>query len=63
MPQFAGNCAAGLASGHAVGADPTNFLISENRLYLFYTGSDGAQRMKDDPSMSGRADAAWRKLK
>jgi hypothetical protein len=61
-PQFAGSCAAGLASGHKVEADPTNWLISDGRLYLFFAGY-GPDKMRDDPTMAARADAAWKKEK
>jgi YHS domain-containing protein len=61
-PQFAGNCAAGLASGYKVEADPTHFLISDGRLYLFQ-GDRGTEKMKTDSQLPSRADATWRKLK
>ena len=62
-PQFAGSCAAGLASGHKVEADPNNWLISDGRLYLFFAGSNGPDKMRADPTMAARADAAWKKDK
>ena len=60
-PQFAGSCAAGLASGHKVEADPNNWLISDGRLYLFFAGSNGPDKMRADPTMAARAEAAWKK--
>ena len=60
-PQFAGKCAAGLAGGYAVDADPEHFLISEGRLYLF-EADRGAPKMKADPGLAGRADATWKSL-
>lgn len=62
-PQFAGNCAAGLTGGHKVEADPTNWLISDGRLYLFFAGTNGPDQMRADPTMAARAEAAWMKAK
>lgn len=61
-PQFAGNCAAGLTGGHRAEADPTNWLISDGRLYLFF-GAKGPDQMRADPTMAARAEAAWKKAK
>lgn len=61
-PQFGGHCASGLSNGVKVEADPTNWIISDGRLFLF-AGATGPERMRADPSMAGRAQAGWQKLR
>lgn len=36
-PQFGGFCANGLSDGHKVTADPENWRIIDNKLYLFFS--------------------------
>jgi len=62
-PQFAGHCASGLAGGQKAEADPTNWLISDGRLYLFYAGTDGPAQMRKDPTIASRADANWKTMR
>jgi len=53
-PQFTGLCAANLAQGRRVEADPTAFVVREGKLYLFQT-QKGAERAKTDPSLLAQA--------
>jgi YHS domain-containing protein len=56
-PQFSGLCAAGLADGRTVEADPTAFVVREGKLYLFQE-QKGVERVKTDPSLLGKAHQA-----
>lgn len=53
-PQFAGLCAAGLADGRIVESDPTAFVVSNGRLYLFQAAK-GTERVLKDPSLLSKA--------
>ena len=53
-PQFTGLCAANLAQGREVEADPTAFVVREGKLYLFQT-QKGAERAKTDPALLSQA--------
>ena len=53
-PQFTGLCAANLAQGRRVEADPTAFVVREGKLYLFQT-QKGAERAKTDPALLSQA--------
>jgi len=53
-PQFSGLCAAGLADGRTIEADPTAFIVREGKLYLFQ-GQKGVERVKADPSLLSQA--------
>jgi YHS domain-containing protein len=53
-PQFSGLCAAGLADGRTIEADPTAFIVREGKLYLFQ-GQKGVERVKTDPSLLSQA--------
>ncbi len=41
VPQFGGFCATAMSEGKLFGVDPTNFKISDGKLYLFYRGEGG----------------------
>jgi hypothetical protein len=62
-PQFAGSCAMAMSRGMKVEADPEVWLISNGRLFVFYS-SDGRSRFAADPqATAGAAHANWPKLK
>jgi YHS domain-containing protein len=40
-PQYGGFCATAMSEGKVFGADPTNFKIKDDRLFVFYRGIGG----------------------
>jgi hypothetical protein len=44
-PQYAGSCAAGMAKGYKIEADPANWLIVDGKLFVF-AGAGGADSMR-----------------
>ena len=40
-PEYGGFCATAMSEGKLFGADPTNYKIVEDRLFVFYRGHDG----------------------
>jgi YHS domain-containing protein len=65
LPTYGGWCATAMAKGDKVEIDPTNFKITGGRLFLFYNGFWGNARKdwnKDEPALTKKADAAWKKL-
>jgi hypothetical protein len=61
-PQFEGLCAIALVDGYKDVADPENWLISDNKLYLF-GGQRGPGRFgADAPGNAIRANETWLKL-
>ena len=62
-PQFAGSCAMAMSKGMKVEANPENWLISNGRLFVFFS-SDAAVRFKADPQgTAAAADKNWELLK
>jgi hypothetical protein len=62
-PQFAGSCAMAMSKGMKVEADPKNWLISNGRLFVFFS-SDAAARFQADPQETAAgADKNWELLK
>ena len=59
-PAYGGYDADGVARGVAALPDPTLFLVSDNRLFLFRT-REGLERFSEDGA--GAADAAWPKVR
>ena len=59
-PQFHGLCAAGLADGRIVEPDPTAFVVSDGKLYLFQA-QRGVQRVEQDPSLLAKARENYRR--
>ena len=59
-PQFGGLCAAGLADGRMVDANPAAFLVRDGKLYLFQ-GPAGVQRAEKDPSLLTKAHENYKK--
>jgi len=65
VPTYGGWCATAMAKGEKVEIDPTNFKVSNGRLFLFYKGLWGNARKdwdKDEPAQIKKADAAWKKI-
>lgn len=62
VPQFAGSCAMGMSKGHKVEANPENWLISDGRLFVFYS-ANGPTRFQSDPQATAAADNNWQLLK
>lgn len=65
LPTYGGWCATAMADGDKVDIDPTNFKVTNGRLFLFYKGLLGnAQKdwNKNEPELTRKADAAWAKL-
>lgn len=54
VPQFGGLCAAGLASGHRVEADPRVFKIVDGKLYIF-AAIEGRDKLNKDPTLLQKA--------
>jgi YHS domain-containing protein len=62
-PQFAGSCAMGMSKGMKVEANPEAWLISDGRLFVFYS-ADARNRFQADPQTIGAAaDGNWQLLK
>jgi hypothetical protein len=62
-PQFAGSCAMAMSRGMKVEADPKNWLISNGRLFVFFS-SDAVTRFQADlPGAAAGADKNWEQLK
>src|SRR5262249_15351714 len=62
-PQFAGSCAMAMSKGMKFEAHPENWLISNGRLFVFYS-SDGPAHFKANPQgMAAEADKNWELLK
>jgi peroxiredoxin Q/BCP len=65
LPTYGGWCATAMARGEKVEIDPSNFKVSNGRLFLFYKGLWGNARKdwdKDEPGQMAKADAAWQKI-
>lgn len=64
-PAYGGWCATAMAGGDKVDIDPTDYQITNGRLFLFYKGFLGDAKKdwtKDEPNMTHKADDAWKKL-
>jgi len=62
-PQFAGSCTMAMSRGMKVEANPKNWLISNGRLFVFYS-SDAEARFQADPQgRAAEADKNWELLK
>jgi YHS domain-containing protein len=62
-PQFAGSCTMAMSRGMKVEANPKNWLISNGRLFVFYS-SDAEARFQADPQgRAAEADQNWELLK
>jgi YHS domain-containing protein len=64
-PTYGGWCATAMAKGKKVEIDPTNFKVTNGRLFLFYKGFFADARpdwVKDEPAQTARADANWKQI-
>lgn len=64
-PTYGGWCATAMADGRKVDIDPTNFKVSQGRLFLFYKGWLGNARTdwdKKEVELMRLADEHWRKI-
>jgi len=67
-PAFGGWCAWAMLDGDKVDFDPNTFLVSGNRLFVFYNGFWGDTRAKwtakakDQAAEAKQADTNWKKL-
>ena len=65
LPTYGGWCATAMAKGDKVEIDPTNFKVTQGRVFLFYKGFWGNARKdwdKEEAVMTKKADAAWKKI-
>ncbi len=65
VPTYGGWCATAMAEGRKVEIDPTNFKVTDGRLFLFYKGWLGNALNdwnKDERKLTTQADEHWRKL-
>jgi YHS domain-containing protein len=69
IPQYEGWCATAVAKGSKYKIDPTNYKITDGRLFLFYKedgifGGDAKKDwLKDESGSVKKADANWPKVK
>ena len=67
-PAFGGWCAWAMLDGEKVDVDPESFLVTDNRLFLFYKGFWGdtkakwSDKAKDQAAEAKQADAKWKDL-
>lgn len=62
LPAYGGYCATAMSEGNVFGSDPTNFLVSNGRLFLFYRGVGGDTKPQwetDAPALMAKADQQW----
>ena len=65
LPTFGGWCATAMAKGEKVEIDPTNFKVTNGRLFLFFKAFYGnaiKDWNKDEAKLTARADANWKKI-
>ena len=65
VPQYGGWCATAMSEGTRFGADPTNFTIDNNRLFVFYRGiaGDTLPQWNENPKERIElADKAWKDM-
>jgi YHS domain-containing protein len=61
-PQYGGYCAWAVSEGYTAPADPNVWKIVDNRLYVNYNASVGANWAKDTARNISRADKNWPKV-
>lgn len=65
LPAYGGWCATAMAKGEKVEIDPTNFKITNGRLFLFFKAFY-ANALKDwnkeEPTLTGKADTHWKSI-
>jgi peroxiredoxin Q/BCP len=65
LPTYGGWCATAMAKGEKVEIDPTNFKVTNGRLFLFFKAFYANALKdwnKDEPGQTAKADANWKKL-
>jgi thioredoxin-dependent peroxiredoxin len=65
LPTYGGWCATAMAKGKKVEIDPTNFKITDGRLFLFFKAFYANARSdweKDEPAQTRKADANWQRI-
>jgi len=65
VPTYGGWCATAMAKGEKVEIDPTNFKVTNGRLFLFFKAFYAnaiKDWNKDEPNLTIKADANWKKL-
>jgi YHS domain-containing protein len=65
LPTYGGWCATAMAKGEKVEIDPTNFKVTNGRLFLFFNAWYGDARkawLKDEAGQEKLADANWKKI-
>jgi len=65
LPAYGGWCATAMAKGEKVEVDPTNFKVTNGRLFLFYKAFYAnaiKDWNKDEAALTVKADAHWKKI-
>jgi thioredoxin-dependent peroxiredoxin len=65
LPTYGGWCATAMAKGEKVEIDPTNFKVTNGRLFLFFKAFYANALKdwnKDEANLTVKADANWRKI-
>lgn len=65
LPAYGGWCATAMAKGEKVEIDPTNFKVTNGRLFLFFKAFYGNALKdwnKDETNLTVKADANWRRI-
>ncbi len=65
LPTFGGWCATAMAKGEKVEIDPTNFKVTNGRLFLFFKAFYANALKdwnKDEPALTAKADAQWKRI-
>lgn len=64
IPQYGGFCAVAISEGKTFPIDPNTYIISDNKLYLFYNGNLGNTKPQWEENPNSRqasADSHWQK--
>ena len=65
LPTYGGWCATAMAKGEKVEIDPTNFKVTNGRLFLFFNAWYGDAKkiwLKDEAVQEKKADTNWKKI-
>lgn len=65
LPTYGGWCATAMAKGEKVEIDPTNFKVTNGRLFLFFKAFYAnaiKDWNKDEATLMAKADANWKKI-
>ena len=65
LPTYGGWCATAMVKGEKVEIDPTNFKVTNGRLFLFFKAFYAnaiKDWNKDEPNQTTKADANWKKI-